>query len=183
MNVIFIAVFTISVAVMAFIEPNAVVGAMTEGGKKALELTFSLTVIYAVWLGVSEVAEKAGVNKKIAKLLSPAVDKLFKNADEETKKHLSMNISANLLGLGGVATPYGINAANLLDKKGDTDGLDKLFIIAATSIQILPTTVISLRQSYNSVAAADIFLPTLLSTIVSTLSGLLMLKIFKARKK
>ncbi|MBO6264375.1 MAG: hypothetical protein J6N93_08955, partial [Clostridia bacterium] len=59
----------------------------------------------------------------------------------------------------------------------------KLFIIAATSIQILPTTVISLRQSYNSVAAADIFLPTLLSTIVSTLSGLLMLKIFKARKK
>ncbi|MBO6262778.1 MAG: hypothetical protein J6N93_00690 [Clostridia bacterium] len=107
MNVIFIAVFTISVAVMAFIEPNAVVGAMTVGGRKALELTFSLTVIYAVWLGVSEVAEKAGVNKKIAKLLSPAVDKLFKNADEETKKHLSMNISANLLGLGGVQLSEG----------------------------------------------------------------------------
>ncbi len=179
MNVIFIVIFLASVILITFFDPELALKSMTDGAMKAVTLSLTLTAVYAVWSGVNEVAEKSGITEKIAKLLSKPIDKLFSNPDMKTKKQLSLNISANLFGLGGIATPAGINAAELLSEKGNNDGMDTLFVLSATSIQILPTTVIALRQQYGSVSPSDIFLPTLLSTLVSTLVGLTLLKLSK----
>ena len=183
MNFIFTVILTVSVLLMAFISPESVVSSMTDGAAKGVTLSITLIAVYAVWSGVMEMAEKSGITNKLAKFLSPIIDRLFSRPEKETKKQISLNLSANLFGLGGIATPAGISAAELLDKKGDREGLNVLFILAATSIQILPATVIAMRQRYGSTTPSDIFLPTLLSTAVSTATGLFLLKLTKKRSK
>ena len=80
-----------------------------------------------------------------------------------------MNLSSNLIGLGGAATPFAVKAIVELEKEKNSYAQKLLFVINATSIQILPTTVIALRAGAGSAAAADIFLPSLICTAVSTL--------------
>ncbi|MBO4262837.1 MAG: hypothetical protein J5903_03525 [Clostridia bacterium] len=177
MNIIFIVVFICSVAAATFISPETAVAAMTDGAVKAVTLSLSLTALYAVWSGVAEVAEKAGVTQKISRMLSPVTSFIYGETDEKTRGQLSLNFTANLLGLGGIATPAGINAAKLLCEDHNDKAADALFIVAATSIQLLPVTVVTLRGQYGSSSPSDIFLTTLLSTAVSTLTGLLLLKL------
>ncbi|MBQ7642658.1 MAG: hypothetical protein IJS67_02030, partial [Clostridia bacterium] len=179
MNFIFGVVFILSAVIMTLSSPEGVISAMTSGATKAVTLSLTLTAVYALWSGVQGMTEKTGINGKIEKLLSPVINFLFKNADGETKRYLAVNLSANLLGLGGIATPAGIKSASLMGQKGDGDGMATLFVLAATSIQLLPTTVIALRESYGSVSPSDIFLPTLLSTAISTATGIILLQIKK----
>ena len=82
-----------------------------------------------------------------------------------------MNISCNLLGLGGAATPYAVKAVEELDKQSNDFAQKLLFVINATSIQILPTTVIALRAGAGSLSPSDIFLPSLICTAISTLTA------------
>ena len=172
MNAIFTVVFIISVGIFTFTDPNGALKAMTDGGQKAITLSLSLAVIYAVWSGVMQIAEDCGITEKTAKILKPVIDKLFGKTDDETKKYLSLNLGANILGMGGIATPAGIEAMTRLNESGNKNGACMLFVIASTSIQLLPTTVISLRQTYSSADAFDIFLPSLLSTAISTAVGI-----------
>ena len=88
-----------------------------------------------------------------------------------------------MLGMGGIATPPAIKATAIMSDSGNPDGAATLFVLAATSIQLLPTTVISLRQSYGSTAPADIFLPTLISTAISSIIGVTILKLTQICKK
>ena len=85
-----------------------------------------------------------------------------------------MNLSCNLLGIGGAATPYAVKAIGELEKEKNGYAQKLLFVINATSIQILPTTVIALRASAGSVSPSDIFLPSLICTAVSTLTAVLL---------
>ena len=133
MNFIFTLILTVSALIMAFVSPESVVSAMTDGGTKGVTLSLTLIAVYSVWSGVMEIAEKSGITNKIAKLLSPVIDFLFPKIGGETKKQISINLSANLFGLGGIATPAGIKSAELLSKNGDPDGLDTLFILASTA--------------------------------------------------
>ena len=117
--------------------------------------------------------EQSGITKKISKLLSPLVKKIFKTKDEETAQAISMNLSVNLLGMGGAATPYGIKACQLLDKSERAEYSSAMFfVINATSIQLLPTAIVGVRASLGSVAPADIILPSILTTAFSTLVGM-----------
>ena len=85
--------------------------------------------------------------------------------------------------MGGIATPSGIDSVKLLYDEKNYDGANILLIIASTSIQILPTTVISLRQSFNSLSPFDIFLPSLISTVISTVLGISLYILTKKRVK
>ena len=183
MNPIFTVIFILSSSVFLFIDPNGFLKAMTDGGTKAVSLSLSLLVVYAVWSGFLQIADDCGLNDKIAALLRPLIEKLFKKPDKDTIKYISLNMSANLLGMGGIATPAGIEAMKRLGESGDKNGSCMLFVIAATSIQILPTTVISLRQSFGSNDPFDIFLPSLLSTVVSTVIGVALCLLTAKRKK
>lgn len=97
-----------------------------------------------------------------------------------------MNLSCNLLGIGGAATPYAVKAIGELEKTGNDFAQKLLFVINATSIQIIPSTVIALRAGAGSANPADIFLPSLICTALSTLlaAGLFIaIERFKGKKR
>ncbi len=168
MNVIFTAIFLLSTICMLVCAPADFLPALLSGGTNAAKCALTLFTVYAVWMGLSAVAEDCRLTHKAAKLLSPLCRKVFRTDDDEAVKCLSMNISCNLIGIGGAATPYGIKAVEALEKKKNYFAQDLLFIINATSIQIIPTTVITLRAAAGSTAPHDIVLPSLIATIVST---------------
>lgn len=171
MNVIFTAIFILSAAVMLINAPSDFLPAMLDGGLNAAKCCLTLFCIYAVWLGLSAVAEDARLTEKAAKLLSKPCSKLFKTDNPAAIENITMNISCNLLGIGGAATPHAVKAVNALEADGNSFAQNLLFIINATSIQLIPTTVIALRAAAGSAAAHDIALPSLIATAISTFSG------------
>jgi spore maturation protein A len=119
--------------------------------------------------------EDSGVSRKISQKLKPLARKLFKTDDEETLNAVCMNLSVNLLGISGAATPYGIRSARLLDKSNEAEyASSMLFVLNATSIQLIPTSIIGVRVALGSVSPADILIPTLITTAFSTLVGVVL---------
>ncbi len=165
-----------SLCVMVVTNPNAVLSEMISASTSVVTLSVELVAVYAVWLGMLELIEKSGLGNHLAKLLRPIIRKVIKVNDEETEKIIALNLSANMLGLGNAATPMGIKAMQKLDK-GDSvasASMLMLIIINVTSIQLLPTTVIGLRESAGSMSASDIIFPTLIATIATTITGVLL---------
>ncbi len=171
MNVIFTTVFVLSAAVMLFTAPSDFLPALLNGGLNAAKCCLTLFTIYVVWMGLSAVAEDARLTQKAAKLLSKPCGKLFKTRNPAALENITMNVSCNLLGIGGAATPYGVKAIDALERDGNAFAQNLLFIINATSIQLIPTTVIALRAAAGSAAAHDITLPSFIATAVSTFIG------------
>lgn len=171
MNVIFTTIFIISFAVIAVTAPDKLLPSLLGGAESSVKMALTLFCIYAVWMGLSALAERSGLSRGIARLLNPVSKKVFKTDDEKASEFLAMNISCNLLGLGGAATPYAVKAIERLEKEKNSFAQKLLFVINATSIQILPTTVIALRASAQSISPSDIFLPSLICTAVSTFAG------------
>lgn len=186
MNVIFTVIFLASLVVMAFIAPSELLGSLLGGAERSAKTALTLFCIYAVWMGISRVAETSGLSKKAAKALTPLSKKLFRTDEPAAVENLAMNLSCNLLGIGGAATPYAVKAIGELEKTGNDFAQKLLFVINATSIQIIPSTVIALRAGAGSANAADIFLPSLICTALSTLlaAGLFIaIESFKEKKR
>ena len=176
MNIFWLMMMLSSILVLLITNPSAMLSEMIGASTSALELCFELVAVYVVWLGFIELIDASGLSDKLAKLLRPLIKKIFKVDNEEIQKIIALNVSANMLGVGNAATPMGIRAMQALD-----DGSGKanfamiiLVVINATSIQLLPTTVIGLRSSAGSENPADIILPTLIVTITTTVLGILL---------
>ena len=179
MNIIFALLLVLSTAVLIFTNPDSVLSAMLSGGEKALSLTLKMVVIYAVWLGVFELLEKSKLSNALAKALKPLNLFLFGKVPEKANDFMSLNISANMLGMSGATTPMGIKAIQELEKYPNTEyAITMFFVINATSIQIIQSSVMALRTSLGSTAPADIIIPTILATLVSTVVGVTLVKIF-----
>lgn len=179
MNLIFSIIFIFSAISLCFLSPNEVLTAMTNGASKSVQLAIGLVAIYAVWSGLLQIAECSGLLKKLSKLLKPIINRLFRNIDDKTHDLIAVNLSANLLGMSGIATPAGIDATTEMTQKNNHDGACLLFVLASTSLQLLPTTVVSIRQSFGSVNPFDIFLPSLISSAISTAVGILLFFVTK----
>ena len=121
MNIIFGLVLILSTFLLIFNQPDAVLKAMLSGGEKAMSLYIKLMVIYAVWLGVFSLLEKSGLSKKLAKWLSPVNKFLFGTLPPSCEGFISMNMSANILGMSGATTPMGIRSISELEKYPDTN--------------------------------------------------------------
>ena len=179
MNAVFAAIFILSAAVLLVVDPSGFLPALLDGATRSATLSLSLLATYAAWLGLMKLWEESGVARGISKLLKPLCRNLFKTEDEEALSAIGMNLSANLLGIGGAATPYGIRAATLLDKsKNARYSSSMLFVINATSLQLIPTSVVAFRIAAGSASAADIILPTMLATAFSSVLGVLLVKLF-----
>lgn len=174
MNVIFTAVFISSLIAIAICAPDRLLSSLLGGAENSVKMAVTLFCIYAVWMGLSKLAEKSGLSKSMAKGLKPLSRRIFRTDSEAANENLAMNISCNLLGLGGAATPYAVKAIGELEKENNSFAQKLLFVINATSIQILPTTVIALRASAGSISPSDIFLPSLICTAVSTITAVLL---------
>ena len=156
---------------IAICAPDKLLSSLLGGAESAVKMSVTLFCIYAVWMGLSKLAESSGLSKSMAKGLKPVTKRIFKSNNDAANENLAMNISCNLLGLGGAATPFAVKAIGELEKENNGFAQKQLFVINATSIQILPTTVIALRASAGSVSPSDIFLPSLICTAISTLTA------------
>lgn len=191
MNTFWLFMMLVSMLVLLITNPAQMLSEMIGASTDALELCIELCAVYCVWLGILELVEASGLSEKLARLLRPLIKKIFKVEKPETQRLIAMNVSANMLGLGNASTPLGIKAMQALD-----DGSGKanfsmimLIVVNATSIQLLPTTVIGLRAAAGSESASDIILPTLITTFVTTILGIILvhmidriLKNFKGKK-
>ncbi len=174
-----------SMVVLLFVNPSAVLTEMIGAASGALTLSIELCAIYTVWLGIIELVDASGLSNLLAKLLRPMIKRVFKVEDENIQKLIALNISANMLGVGNASTPLGIKAIKAMD-----DGSGKasfsmimLVVINATSIQLLPTTIIGLRTTAGSSSPADIILPTLIVTVITTLLGIFLVHFINALKR
>lgn len=182
MNIIFFVCFVLASGALLFTAPEKILSALLSASDKAFKLTLTLTVIYAIWMGIIEILKRSGLENALSKVLNVPIRLVFGDLSPESQHLVSMNVSANILGLGGVATPYGISAVNLLDAENNNYAKAMLFVLTATSLQLLPTSIISLRDSFGSAQSADIIFPTLISTLVSTISGCVLVKCFVRKK-
>lgn len=135
-----------------------------EAAGSAVELIISISGMLIMWSGFMRIAKDCGLIEKLSRLFAPLLRQLYPDVavDSEAFRCISMNISANLLGLGNAATPLGLKAMREL-KKGNTDGVasDSMltFVLMNTaSIQLIPTTVAALRKSYGSQQPFDVLL-------------------------
>lgn len=159
--------------------------ALTECGR-ALELCLTLAGAMALWSGLMKVAQESGLTDRIARLLSPVTSRLFGGVSGTSRamQYISMNITANLLGLGNAATPLGLAAMRELEREipaeqrgTASDAMVTLVVLNTASIQLIPTTVAVLRAKYGAAEPLDIVPAVLLVSLASVTVSLLLTKI------
>lgn len=150
---------------------NLILPAGLEAAGRSIALSLEMAGGYLFFCGLMNIVKKLKIHQLLSDLLRPVLFRMLGELPQETAGAVAMNLSANLLGLGNAATPYGIRAAELLDASGSRHALYLLLIINATSIQLLPTTVLTLRTAAGSANVNAILLPSLAATCASTLTG------------
>ncbi len=194
MNVIFLAIVAVAFAMGAVRQivwdgvgeaPMALLGkSMIDAAGGAVTLAIGLVGVMALFLGLMKVAEEGGLLRIIAKVLRPLMVRLFPEvpADHPAMGSMILNMSANALGLGNAATPFGIRAMQQLDDlnphKGTATNAMALFLaINTSSVTLLPTGVIALRAAAGSTDPAGIVPTTLFATICSTAIAIITAKL------
>ena len=186
-SIIWLSIILISIASAAWLgKTGEITLALFDESKSAVMLAIGLIGSMAFWLGMMKILEEAGALKMLAKVVAPVMSKLF---PEIPKNHpaigaMVMNMSANMLGMGNAATPFGINAMQELDKlnseKGRATNAMCLFLaINTSSVTLLPLGVITIRASAGAADPASILIPSLLATIVSTTVAIVMTKLMQ----
>jgi len=166
------------------------VNAIIAAAKSATENSVNIIGMICFWAGMMKIAEEAGIIKKLAKLVDPFLKFLFpklKN-DTDAKGFIALNMTANILGLGNVATPLGLNAMkrmqeNNIEKDTLTDEMMMLIVINTASIQLIPTSIIALRASYQSTNPVIVVIPILIASFLSVMVGVILVKIKCKYKK
>lgn len=164
---------------------NTILSSANDGVKMVLDLL----PIIVLWSGIMKIAEESGILDIIAKLLYPLLSKLFPSIPKDNKSlgYIASNIAANALGLGSVATPFGLKAMKELQKINDNNEVASYpmitFLILNTSgVTIVPTTTIALRMMRGSVNPESIIITSLIATTCASVAGLT-LDYFIRRKK
>lgn len=155
-----------------------------ESTSDAINLSISLLGTICLWSGIMKIASNTSVIEKLTKILKPVIKLLFpqlKN-NNEIQKEVSMNIIANILGLGNAATPLGLKAMKSMQKENKkkdtlTDSMMLFLILNTASIQIIPTTVIAIRNSMGSSNPTAIVFPVWIATIVAAIFGIIATKV------
>ena len=173
MNAIFCAILILSIIAMLFTNPESVMSSLIDGGTKGINFGLKMFAVYSVWLSIMSLWRKTGFDKSLSKKLKPLSSKIFPGEDDDLYDDLAINLSANLLGMGSAGTPAGISATQ---KFKSNKNRTMLLVMNSTSIQLIPTTIVAIRSTFG--ASSDIILPTLISTAISTLCGMLMVKFF-----
>ena len=156
---------------------DAVSEAALSGAQNAVELSLSMAGVLCLWSGIMEIMRVCGLTDGLARAFRPLMRRLLPEAsrDSETLAAVSANVSANLLGLGNAATPLGIRAAcRMAEGCGGvaSDELCLLVVLNTASIQLLPTTIASVRAAAGCKTPFDILPAVWLSSVLSVTAGL-----------
>jgi len=165
---------------------EALTAAILQAAAGAVDLAIGLVGVMTLFLGLMKVAEAGGMLQILARLIRPLMVRLFPEvpADHPAMGAMILNMSANMLGLGNAATPFGIRAMQELDRlnphKGTATNAMALFLaINTSSVTLLPTGVIALRDAAGSLNAAAILPTTLFATLASTTVAILAAKLYQ----
>lgn len=147
-----------------------------------LSLTFLGTM--CLWNGIMEIAKRTTLIKNLTNFFKPLINFLFPElkGNRQAKEEISMNMIANILGLGNAATPLGIKAMKTLQKENKnkmvlSNSMLMFILINTASIQLIPTNVIAIRNSLNSSMSTQIIFPVWLATINAALASIITAKI------
>ena len=163
-------------------------GAVTDqalaSAKEAVSLCITMASAMAFWVGIMRIAEREGMIERIAYRMGPLLTFLFPTVpkESEARAHIAANMVANILGLGGAATPAGVMAIKelkLLDARSGraTDAMCDFLILNISSLQLIPVNIIAYRSEYGSVSPTAIVGPSILATLVSTLAAVVFIKV------
>lgn len=155
-----------------------------EGTKSAVELCITLLGTMCLWNGIMKIASSTSIVKKLTKILNPIMKKLFPDIKKGDRVHeeISMNIIANIMGLGNAATPLGLKAMKSMQKENKnkkvlSNSMAIFIVLNTASIQIIPTTVIAIRSSLNSSNPTAMIVPVWIATICAAFSAITAAKI------
>ncbi len=141
------------------------------GATSAIEVALSFAGVMCLWTGLLHVAELCGISELIKKLLSPIIKLLFPKVDKNSKAQdfITLNITANLLGLGNGATPMGIKAMRELDCGSDrpTDEMCMFIVLNTTAFQLIPTSILALRSGFGSENPFSVIVPIWITSLVA----------------
>ena len=162
---------------------DLVTAAAVEGAQAAVELCVSIAGMLCLWTGVMEIMRRSGLAEGLSRLLRPVLSALFPQVskDRGVMDSISANVSANLLGLGNAATPLGIEAVRRMERKSPgtaSDAMCMLVVCNTASIQLIPTTVASVRAAAGSSAPFDILPAVWLASALSVGVGITACKLF-----
>ncbi len=197
LNIIWLGLVLSSIVLAAINgKMNAVVMSITHSSQLAVTVALALIGVMSLWLGIMRIAEKAGLIRLFARLLSPLLCRLFPDVpkDHPAMGAMVMNISANMLGIGNAATPFGLRAMEELQKLNPvagraTNAMCTFLAINTSSVQILPMSAIAILAANGDPNPMVIVFPALLATSCSTIAGVIAvkclekLKIFSGSKK
>ena len=169
---------------------HGTMGQITEGfissSTEAVNLCIFMLGVIGVWNGMMEIAVKSGLMKKIAKTMYPFIHWLFPDIPPRHKanEYIAANMAANILGLGWAATPAGLKAMRELQKLEEGEGrasdmMCAFLVLNISSLQLVPINMIAYRSQYGSVNPAAVVLPAICATMISTLAGIVFIKIME----
>lgn len=164
--------------------------ATVQGADKAINLIVSMAGVMCLWTGIMKIADKGGITSTVAKILSPLLSKLMPDyeKDSHAMRAVSANITANILGLGNAATPFGLVAMKEM-QKGNRLGTQPnnsmvMFVVLNTaSIQLIPTTIAALRQAAGSRQPYDILPYIWVVSLMSLTVGIILAKVLSLNGK
>lgn len=179
MSKIWLFMIVSSLFVLVLSAPEQALTVMMGASASGVQMCIEFLGIYAIWLGLLQVLDDTKVSHKLSLILRKPIRFIFGTTDPETEKNICLNVSSNILGLGSAATPFGIKAMQGMDNGDEvaTKGMIMLVLINSIGIQVLPTTVIGLRALAGSEAPSAIILPTIISTFVPAIIGVILVKL------
>lgn len=186
-NVIWLMLLVIGILTAAINgRVELVTEAAMESAKNGVTIAFEIIGVMALWLGIMKIAEKGGLIELLAKIVRPITAMLFPSVP---KNHpamgaIIMNISANVLGLGNAATPFGLKAMQELqalnpNKEEASDAMCTFLALNTSCITILPATVIAIRVAAGSSGPTDIVGTTIFATTIGTIVALVLDKVLR----
>lgn len=163
---------------------TALVNSTFDSSKNAFEISLGLTGILALWLGVMKIGEQSGMIGALSRWLSPVFCRLFPDIPKghPAMGSIFMNFSANMLGLDNAATPMGLKAMKELQelnttKDTATNPMIMFLVINTSGLILIPVSIMMYRSQMGAAVPTDIFIPTLLTTTVSTLVGVMVVSL------
>lgn len=198
LNIIWVAFFVIAFVIalfkLVFLGDTAIFKLLADGifdsaKVSVMDVALPLAGTMVFFLGLMNIAEKAGAIQKLAKWMNPFLSRLFPEvpANHPAMGQMVMNFSANMLGLDNAATPFGLKAMESLqslnpEKEKATNAQIMFLVLHTSGLTIIPLTIISYRLAAGSTDAASIFIPCVLATIGTTLASILMVGFYQKLK-
>ncbi|MDR1414637.1 MAG: hypothetical protein LBI96_02405 [Odoribacteraceae bacterium] len=164
----------------------AIVQALFDAAANGFKIAIGLTGVLALWMGLMKIGERGGATRALARLTAPLFRRLFPGVPADSPAHGSiiLNLAANMLGLDNAATPAGLQAMRQMQELNPardraTDAQIMLLVLNTSGLTVIPVSIMVYRAQCGAANPADIFLPVLLTTYISTLAGLVAVSLYQ----